>query len=94
MIGDWLPEERLEVFLRAVSQFVDYRFDESDWLAITTQLQSAGDQSLAAAEYDLASVRIALEADHDGGVVIFKIEAPPEVEERIIGAHAALQLLD
>jgi len=93
MVADWVFEERLELFLRAVSQFVGYRFDQTDWLAITTQLERNSEESVVRATYDLATVKVELEGDPDGGVVSFRLDGPQELEERILGAHAAIQLL-
>ena len=78
-------------FLSAVSEFVGYSFDETDWEAVAHQLEP-GDEAVSTAGYSLGEqVKLELELEHGDGIVSYRATAPSPVEARIEGATAAFQ---
>lgn len=84
MVTDWIFEESLKPFLETLAFLVNYRFDESDWIAFEIGILETNDETnhwfnyRLMGDYDL-EVKIAL--DKDSGVVLFQIQSDFHIEE-------------
>ncbi len=94
MVADWIWQDNLEPFLTALSWVVDYSMDEGDWQAIKTGILETDGEVLRWSSYEFAGdcvLKFRLAVDRGTEVLQVEVEAPKELEPRVVMAIAIFQ---
>jgi hypothetical protein len=86
MVANWILEENLKPLLETVSEFVDYKFDEWDWAAVSTSIINTNDETDEWYEYQLIgeqTVHIKIANDPGSGVVHVQMQSASDIEGKI-----------
>lgn len=93
-IANWIYEENLKPLLEMLSCLVDYSFDESDWVAVSTGIVNTDDEKDEWYEYQLIgkqTIEVKVAADPGSCIIHVQLQSKPNVEEKAKVAIAIFQ---
>ncbi len=91
---DWIFEDNLKPFLISIGWFIEYEFDEDDWIAIRYAIARTDQEKNHWFGYEFSgkfTAEFQLARDIGTSVVHVHVEVPPEIAPRVEAAIAIFQ---
>lgn len=84
MVGNWIYDENLRLFMEALAHFAGATFDDDDWIGLEHDLITRRDQfdRERHVAWPLAAYRVHLSYEPGSSAVSFQIEADHDFELR------------
>jgi hypothetical protein len=93
-IADWIYKDNLKPLLETLSCFVDYSFDESDWVAVSTGIINTNYEEDKWYKYQLIgkqAVEVTMAVDPGSSVIFVQLQGELDVKEKAEVAIAIFQ---